>query len=65
MPQITPIIAKKPPERFFCRRCHAIITKEENDKAIKNKWIPLCKKCDPEIREKFEKWYPKFQQMKL
>lgn len=52
-------------EKFHCRRCKAEITKEENDKAIQDNWIPLCWLCGPEVRDKFEKWYPQFKKMKL
>lgn len=52
-------------EVSFCRRCRAEISKEREQEAIKANWIPLCEKCDPELRKKFEKWYKKFLEMKF
>ena len=54
---IEPIIGKQPPEMFFCRQCHIEISKEKEESAIKARWIPLCEKCEPEIKEKFKKFY--------
>jgi NAD-dependent SIR2 family protein deacetylase len=42
------------PEKFFCRGCHAEITKEREESALSQHWIPLCEKCDPIIKEKFK-----------
>ncbi len=58
-------MAEKSKQFFYCKRCNCEISKEEHDKAMKIKFLPLCKKCEPEMREKFEKWYPIFQKFKL
>lgn len=55
----------EPKEKFFCKRCQKEITKEQHDDAIKARWLPLCSECEPEIKEKFKKWYPQFQKMNL
>lgn len=50
---------------FFCKNCGIEISKEKNDEAIENKFLPLCEKCEPEIKEKFLKWSPIFQKFKF
>lgn len=56
---------KKTKIRPHCRRCGVQITQQKEDEALKNKFIPLCEKCEPEIKEKLKKWTPKFQQFGL
>lgn len=51
--------------KYFCKNCGLEITKEKNDEAIKSNWLPLCEKCDPEIKKKFEEWKPIFDKFKF
>jgi NAD-dependent SIR2 family protein deacetylase len=57
------------PEKFIepptCKRCGVVISQEAWDNAINIHWLPLCDKCDPELKAKFKKWSPIFQQLKL
>jgi NAD-dependent SIR2 family protein deacetylase len=50
---------------FICKKCKIEISKERHDKAIAERWLPLCEDCDGEIKEKFKKWYSLFQNMKF
>jgi predicted SprT family Zn-dependent metalloprotease len=52
-------------EVYICKKCNKEISKERHEKAIKENWLPLCEKCDPEMRENFKKWYPLFQKFKF
>lgn len=55
----------KKKEIYHCKKCGVEITVERHNKAVADKWIPLCEECDPEIREKFKQWYPKFTEFQF
>lgn len=69
----TKICMKKPlktkPEKFVelpnCKNCGIAISQEKWDNAIKAHWLPVCEKCAPEIKLKFEAWSPLLAQLKL
>lgn len=52
-------------KHFFCKHCGVEISKESNDKAISENWLPLCDKCDSEIKQKFLEWKPIFDKFKF
>jgi len=48
-----------------CKHCGIAITQEKWDNAIKVHWLPLCEKCEPELKDKFKKWYPLLEKLRL
>lgn len=58
-------MAEKFVEVPACKHCGIAISQEEWDNALKAHFLPLCKKCEPEIKEKFKQWMPIFQKFKL
>jgi NAD-dependent SIR2 family protein deacetylase len=62
-------MANTKPEKFneppTCKRCGVALSVEKWDNALKAHWLPLCDKCEPEMKEKFKQWYPIFAKLKL
>jgi len=45
-------------KQAVCANCHCEITKYRLKKAKKEKWLPLCEKCDKFLKEQMEKCLP-------
>ena len=48
-----------------CKNCGVAITQKKWDNALKAHWLPLCEKCEPEIKAKYKEWSPIFQKFKF
>lgn len=48
-----------------CKSCGVAISQQTWDNAIKIHFLPLCEKCEPIIRKRFEICKPLFDQLKL